>query len=245
MENKLSPAEKYFDIFIEGEVVDLCVPNDEQWVLEQWYRWFNDQETTRYLEQGVFPNSLKKQKEYFESTIHSKDRIVLLIKPKNYDYFVGVTSLSYIDLAQRQCHFSMVIGKKDNSPDSMFYAMETKCRMTEHAFENVGVERINSGQVIDLIKWQRWQILFGYQIEGIMEKHFRKGNKTYDVMISSCLLEDYTKIKEIRNGFFWPGKSKLFELLKMLPGESSIDKLQKWLSEEREYVWKTIKFDIP
>ena len=244
MENKLAQPEKVFDIFIEGEVVDLCVPSEDPWVLEQWYKWFNNQETTKYLEQGIFPNTLNNQKEYLKSAVHSKDRIILLIKPKKGDYFVGVTSLSYIDLSQRQCHFSMVIGKHDGSPDSMFYAMETKCRMTEHAFENVGIERINSGQVIDLIRWQRWQILFGYQIEGIMRKHFRRGNKVYDVMISSCLIEDYMEVKRIRNGLLWPGKSKMFELVKLLPKESMIDKMQNWLSEKRVESWKTIAFDI-
>lgn len=236
--------EKIFDVFIEGEVVDLCVPNEEPWVLEQWYCWFNNQETTKYLEHGVFPNSLKNQKKYYESIAQSKDRIVLLLKPKKKDYFVGVAALSFIDFAQRQCHFSMVIGRQDDIPDSMFYAMEAKCRMTEHAFDSLGVERINSGQVVDLIKWQRWQILFGYQIEGILRKKFRKGNKVYDVMTSSCIIEDYLKIKDIRNGSLWPGKSKLFELLKLLPKVSMIDKMQEWLCQERDEMWKTTKFDI-
>ena len=244
MEDQVTPGSKRFDVFIEGEVIDLCVPNGEDWVLDQWYRWFNNQETTKYLEQGVFPNSLENQKRYYESLLQSKDRIVLLIKPKDFDYFVGVASLSFINLSQRQCSFSMVIGKKDDSPNSMYYAMETKCRMTEHAFENVGVERITSGQVVDLIKWQRWQVLFGYQIEGIFRNHFRRGNKVYDLMMSSCLIEDYQRIKEIRNGSFWVGKSKMFELIKMLPKDSVIDKLQRWLQREREEAWETIKFDI-
>lgn len=236
--------ENTFDIFIEGEVIDLCVPSDEQWVLEQWYRWFNDQETTKYLDHGVYPNILQNQKKYFESIVQNKDRIVLLLKPKKSDYFVGVASLSFIKLAQRQCDFSMVIGRQDKNPDSIYYALEAKCRMTEHAFEKIGVERINSGQVIDLIKWQKWQVLFGYQIEGILRKKFRKGNKAYDLMMSSCLLKDYMKIKEIRNGSFWPGKSKIFELLKMLPEESMIDRMQTWLSNERNLIWETINFDI-
>ena len=103
--------EKTFDVFIEGEVVDLCVPSDEAWVLEQWYHWFNDPETTQYLEQGVYPNTIKSQKKYYESIVDSKDRIVLLIKPKKNDYFVGVVSLSFIDFYRRQCFFSMVIGR--------------------------------------------------------------------------------------------------------------------------------------
>ena len=95
-----------------------------------------------------------------------------------------------------------------------------------------GVERINSSQVIDLLKWQRWQILFGYQIEGILRKKVRKGNRVWDVMYSSCLLEDFEKIKELRDGLYWPGKTKMFGLLKKLPKESTITRLHDWLKEE-------------
>jgi hypothetical protein len=72
MENEATSVGKTFDIFIQGEVVDLCVPNDEIWVLEQWYRWFNNPETTKYLEQGVFPNSLKNQKNIMSHYFRAK-----------------------------------------------------------------------------------------------------------------------------------------------------------------------------
>ena len=164
-----------------------------------------------------------------------------MIKPKKSNYFVGVASLSSIDFIQRQCDFAMVIGKQDNSHDSMFYAMEAKCRITEHAFEAFGVERINSGQVIELIKWQRWQILFGYQIEGILRKKFRKGNKVLDVMMSSCLIEDYLRLKKVRNNSLWPGKKKMFELLKEIPSETMIDSLINWFNSEVEKNWEFLK----
>lgn len=234
--NETQPRE--FDIFIEGEVVDLCVPNNDPWVIDQWYRWFNDPTTTKFLRQGVFPNTVEKQKRFYESLLSSDERIALLIKPKKGEYFVGVASLSSIDFQQRQCDFAMVIGKRDNTPDSLFYAMEAKCRMTEHAFENIGVERINSGQVMELIRWQKWQILFGYQIEGIQRRRFRRGNKVWDVMVSSCLVKDYFRLKDMRNGAFWPGKARLFELMKRLPGESTIEKLEKWLAGERDKNWQ-------
>ena len=47
--------EKTFDVFIEGEVVDLCVPSDEAWVLEQWYHWFNDSRVTTYQDKKNIP----------------------------------------------------------------------------------------------------------------------------------------------------------------------------------------------
>jgi RimJ/RimL family protein N-acetyltransferase len=225
---------KKFDILIEGELIDLCVPSAERWVLEQWYQWFNDPTVTQYIEYGAYPNTYEKQEKFYRSLVESNDRIALLIRPKNKDYFVGVASLSGINYQQRQCDFAMVIGKQDKAGDSFLYAVEAKCRMTEHAFEKVGVERINSTQVMDLLKWQRWQVLLGYQIEGILRKKARIGYTVSDVMSSSCLLEDFYKIKELRNGLYWPGKSKMFALLKKLPKESSITRLSEWLKEEHD-----------
>ncbi len=232
MDNSMSKKNREFDVFIEGEVVDLCVPQKEEWVLRQWYQWFNDPKVTSYLYQGVFPNTLEKQEKFYDTVMNNDDRIVLLIKPKDKDYFVGVASLSFVDYVQRRCHFAMVIGKKDNAPESIFYALETKCRLTEHAFEQVGVERVQSEQVIDLIKWQRWQILFGYQIEGVLRKNFRKGGKVWDTMMASCILDDYLRLRDARGGTLWPGKAVIFELLKALPEESTIDRLRAWLEIE-------------
>ena len=176
MNNSNIPENEDFDVFIEGETIDLCVPVKKEWVIDQWYKWFNDEKVTKYLDQqGVMPNTADKQVQFLDSAMEKRDRLILLIKPKVKNYFIGVCSLSKIDYIQRKCDFAMVIGKQDKSPDSIFYAMEAKCRMTEHAFEKLGVERIKSGQHIDLIRWQRWQFLFGYQIEGILRKSIRKG----------------------------------------------------------------------
>jgi len=229
-----------YDIFIEGETIDLCAPTDDEWVLNQWYKWFNQDDTTKYLVQGVYPNTRNIQKAYYESLIRDDSRIALLIKPKNHDGFVGIASLSYINHVQRQCDFAMVIGKKLSDSDSIFYGLEAKCRMTQHAIEKLGVERINSTQAIDLVRWQNWQILFGYQIEGVLRNKFRKGRKVYDVLTSSCILEDYEKLITLRGDDLWPGKSKIFELLKKLPKKTLIDELVEWLPNNQEKYWDQI-----
>ncbi|MFA5905335.1 MAG: GNAT family protein [Desulfobacula sp.] len=237
MNNNIKQEIMELDVFIKGEVVDLCVPSKESWVIDRWYQWFNDEKTTRYLAQGIMPNTADKQIQFLDSAQDKGDRLILLIKPKNKEYFVGVASLSMIDHVQRKCDFAMVIGEQDKSSDSIFYAIETKCIMTEHAFEKIGVERIYSGQHIDLIKWQRWQFLFGYQIEGILRKSCRKGYNLSDSMVSSCLLEDYLKLKKMRNGSLWPGKKRMFELLREIPSETMIDRLHAWLKNEWEKTW--------
>ena len=233
-----------FDVFLAGETVDLCAPSGNDWVLDQWYRWFNKADITKYLAQGVYPNTRELQKAYYDSLISNTSRIVLLIRPKKHDRFVGVASLSSIDRVMRQCDYAMVIGEKMNDGDALFYGMESKCMMTEHAFESLGIERINSTQVTELVRWQRWQILFGYQVEGFLRKKFRKGRNVSDVLISSCLLDDYKKIKNLRGGKFWPGKKAIFELLKQLPKETLIDEVMAWLPEKQDAYFETITFNL-
>lgn len=244
-EMKVKPAKRVaFDIFLAGETVDLCAPSDDDWVLDQWYRWFNKADITKYLAQGVYPTTRASQKAYYDALISNTSRIALLIKPKKYDRFVGVASLSSIDPVKRQCDFAMVIGEKMSDGDSLFYGIESKCLMTEHAFENLGVERINSTQVIELVQWQRWQILLGYQIEGLLRNKFRKGKNVYDILVSSCLLEDYLKIKQLRGGKFWPGKKVMFELLKRLPRVTLVDEIMAWLPEKQQAYFESITFNL-
>ena len=163
-----------------------------------------------------------------------------MIKPKGYDGFIGVVSLSSIDLVHRQCDIAMVIGERLNTAGSLFYGLEAKALMTQHAIQTVGLERVNSSQIVGLVKWQNWQILFGYQIEGIFRKKFRKGDKVHDLLMSSCLLEDYKSLILMRGGNLWPGKSKMLQLLKDLPKRTLIDDLSAWLPEKQTQYWNKI-----
>ena len=122
--NKTSARD--LDIFIEGETIDLCAPSCDEHILDQWYRWFNRSEVTKYLSQGTHPNTIELQREYCNSIIYDKTRIVLLIRTKDQEKVVGVVSLSSIDHIQKQCDFAMVIGDRTSKNGSMFYGSESK-----------------------------------------------------------------------------------------------------------------------
>ena len=172
--------------------------------------------------------------------MNDSTRLVTLIKPKSKDKIIGVASLSSIDYIQKQCDFAMVIGDRSDDKGSLFYGLEAKARLTQHAFDKVGVERINSGQVVNLKEWQKWQILFGYQIEGLLRNKFVKGSSAYDVYMSSCLAKDFKEIVSTRDGILWPGKSKMLELMRLIPKNTLIDELSDWLPDKQEKYWKSI-----
>ena len=52
---------KMLDVFIEGELVDLAIPTEDFAAGDTWYKWFNDKNINKYLEQGLFPNTQKSQ----------------------------------------------------------------------------------------------------------------------------------------------------------------------------------------
>ena len=218
----------------------MLIHSCDEHILDQWYRWFNRSEVTKYLSQGTHPNTIELQREYCNSIIYDKTRIVLLIRTKDQEKVVGVVSLSSIDHIQKQCDFAMVIGDRTSKNGSMFYGMEAKARLTQHAFDTVGVERINSGQVDKLDRWQKWQILFGYQIEGILRNQFIKGNMSYDAYISSCLEEDYRKIIDKREGVLWPGKSNLLDMMRAIPSKTLIDEFSDWLPKKQKQYWHNV-----
>lgn len=232
----------HYDVFLTGELVDLVVPNERAIRTDRWYAWLNDQALTRNMEQGMFPKTAETQTRYLAELLASPSRLALMIKPKEEDALVGICSLAKISHVTRQADFAMVVARRTPSFKSSFYGMEAKCLMTEHAFETIGLERINSYQSTALKDWQRWQILFGYKMEGIMRKAFRKGYRTYDLMVSGCLFEDYIRLKEMRGGKLWPGHEKIMSLIRDLPKESLEEKLQKTLKATLHEHYKSVRF---
>lgn len=232
----------HYDVFLEGELVDLVVPNARAIEDDRWYAWLNDQTLTRNMEQGMYPKSPETQRAYLAELLSSTSRLALMIKPKEEDAVVGVCSFSKISHISRQADFAMVVARRSASFKSTFFGMEAKCLMTEHAFETLGLERINSYQSAALKDWQRWQILFGYKMEGIMRKAFRKGYRAYDLMVSGCILEDYVALRELRGGKLWPGQDKIMSLIRDLPKTSLEEKLQKALSTTIEEHYAEIRF---
>lgn len=204
-----------YTVFIEGDLIDLCVPSKVAIFRDGWADWFNDSSTTKYLDQGVFPNTLEDQLAFYDS-LKERARLLLMIKPKALEKVIGVISLSNINFFKRDAQVSIVIGVRRKK--QRLYALESMARITQHGFEILGLKRIYAGQAYPGLKgWNKRMELLGYKAEGINRKAFVKGEKVYDTISLACHREDYYKIKDIRNGQYWPGHEKMQELVDSLP----------------------------
>ena len=213
------------DIFIAGELVDLCIPTKEFAEKSDWYSWFNDPHINKYLEQGLFPNDPNSQLDFFER--NKKERVLLVISNKK-DY-IGVISLSDINFIKRKASVALVVNtKKDSEYDSLI-ALESMARITEHGFNKMGLDRITAGQHINLSGWQQRMELLGYRLEGILRNGFSKGREITDGVSIAANYDDYIKIIKHR-GVYWDSSVKMRDRIARLPSDKFVDKVYEFFN---------------
>lgn len=78
-----------------------------------WHEWLSQEETTRWLDLRYWPNSVEKQKEFYEFCLNSVDRMVLAIVDIATDKHIGVCNLSGINWVHRYCDIAIIMGDKD------------------------------------------------------------------------------------------------------------------------------------
>lgn len=232
----LKKYDSSLDVFIEGELVDLCIPTIDFAHDSNWYSWFNDKRLTRYLEQGIFPNSRKLQQEYLENL--SSDRLVLIIQNKR-SLPIGVISLSNINFQKRSCDIALVVSDEGEKRTKPFESLESMALLSSHAIDKLGMNYINAGQHIDLKGWQNRLELIGYKLDGIHANKFIKGNHIADCMYISLSKGDFDYICDLR-GKLWDDFSSMFDRVKSLPKNTFCDQLYDFQNRKRYAYYEEI-----
>ena len=216
------------DLFIKGELIDLLIPTREFALSSNWYSWFNDKKTTRFLEQGLFPNTREKQAEFFDNESSNGQRLFLIISDKQ--NYIGTVSLSFINYQKKTASIAMLIGEKPaGSKYSHLIALESMARLIEHGFTSLGLHRIDAGSHELLCKFQQKIELLGLRLEGITREGFNKGLETADAVKIAVLLKDYLKLIEIR-GSYWDSAEKMDERIAKLPQIKFIEHFRKFMN---------------
>ncbi|MDC1450314.1 GNAT family N-acetyltransferase [Candidatus Thioglobus sp.] len=227
---------KELDVFISGETVNLCIPTLEFAKNSQWYSWFNNKKLTRYLDkQGLFPVTAEMQAEYFNS--QNQDRLILIVSNKS--NYMGVVSLSSIDMITNTCEVATIV---DPTKDfqSPYIVLESVALITQYAFDVLGINRISGGNHMALSGWRRRMELLGYMVEGIKTNGFVKGREVSNSVTVACVYDNYQYLLSRRNGNLWDSKDKFEKRFKQLPKEDFAKKLNTFYSEEREKYYKKL-----
>ncbi len=227
------------DIFIRGEKVDLVIPTKEFAYHSDWYSWFNNAKTTRYIHHGIYPNTREKQLQFFEN--ESSKRLLLMVSDRK--NIIGTITLSKMDFDKRDAEIAVVF-REDRSPKTApLAALESFALLLEHAFSSLPLERIWAPQHIDLHKWSARLALLGFRAEGIKKAAFVKGNQRADEILIAVHQDDFMKIKEARGGTLWDGEAKMLQRIRALPAKSNVARLQEAFKQLEEYyrnIWEVL-----
>ena len=225
------------DVFIEGELVDLGIPTEDFAGGDIWYKWFNDKSLNKYLEQGLFPNTQKKQINFFNSM--GVDRLALVVQNKK-GVQLGIVSLSFINFQKRSCEFALVIDSFADIKISGLGTLEASSLIIEHGFNVLGMERISAGLHVDLFRLQQRLELIGFRLEGYHRNKFVKGSTIADSVSTAVLYNDFRNISDHRGGKLWDSAENMKKRIEKLPKDSARNRFDSQFVNELENYYNDI-----
>lgn len=184
MANKTHFSVDERDIFIRGTLLYLTVLKEEDIHNSGWYGWFNNETTTEYMQQHVFPNTKEQQLNFYRSAIaNSATKIQLGILPKRAESIIGVVSLSNIDLINRKAEFAIMIG--ESKVQGKGYGTEAAKLILKHGFERLGLHKIYLGVHGEHHAAIKSYQKSGFVVDGVLRDDiFLKGKFYHTVMMS-------------------------------------------------------------
>ena len=177
------------DVFIAGHIIDLIAVSEDLVDITDWYRWFNDEETTYYMQKHYFPNNKVLQKKYARDHIEgNQNSLQLGIWHREDACLVGMVSLEDIDYFNRSCSLSGIIGASAYRNLTVF--IEAATLIIAHGFETLNLNRICSGSIREDEQFIYTRIL-GFTKEGINRHAVYKRGRYHDAILHSILRSEY------------------------------------------------------
>lgn len=231
---KMIKTRNNYENFLDGEIINLCVPNERAITKNGWSEWFNDIKNLTATQHGIFPNNKAKQFSILNSLAIDKSKILLMVCDKSSKDAFGVISLQNIDFQQKSAEVAINISKTSKQITSPFATLEAMALITEHAFETVGLKRIYGGQAYpQLASWNKMMEIIGFKSEGIARKSFVRGQNIQDKVFFACHYSFYLKLKASR-GSLWGSLKIIKSAMAKQPKKSFAEKLDKKISKEEK-----------
>jgi len=146
-----------------------------------WFKWFNDEEVTKFENKKIVPNTYERQKVYFDYLLRSDSDIVFAIIEKSTDTHIGNIGIHKIDYIHRRAEIGIVIGEKEHWGKGV--GKSAISVVSDHCFNVLNLHRLyayimdaNAGSVKAFEK-------NGFEYEGKMKDHYYKNGQYYDAIV--------------------------------------------------------------
>jgi RimJ/RimL family protein N-acetyltransferase len=110
---------------------------------ENYYRWMNDSEVTKYTESRFYPVSKEALEEYVKEKQKNKDSIFLAIIFKENQQHIGNIKLGPINWIHRLADIGIIIGEKDYWGRGC--AAEAIRLISNYAFSTLNLHKLTAG----------------------------------------------------------------------------------------------------
>lgn len=152
----------------------------------------NDPEIGNLVGGWSFPISSYEQMKWYENTIADQKNHRFAIETKE-DGFIGITTLTNIDLKNRSAENGMIIGKKDLR--GLGYGRDTLMSIMKFAFEELQLNRLDA----DIAEHNTPSLKLytekcGWIEEGRIRQHIYRNNRYYDRVVIGILKEEYEEL---------------------------------------------------
>lgn len=200
------PLPEYMNIYIRIR------PFVKEDMTEEYAKWLEDPEVTRFNSWGLFPYTKEQQEAFIKDLEGSSTKIVWAIEKLGLDMescfdtggrllqvkaakttytHIGNCSLQRIDYINRSAEFAVVIGNKD-------YWRKGICTIVlntvlKHAFRSLGMNRVWTGTAATNWGMQKAAVNCGFRREGTYRQGIFLQGKFQDIYAYGILAEDYFK----------------------------------------------------
>ena len=182
---------------------------------ENYYYWLNDQETTKWMQRGIYPTGVEDCRSYVES-MQGKDGMLLAIVRKGEEIpkykcslndkalnkylaevgekcsiHIGNITLLSIHPTFRTAEISIIIGDKQSRGNG--YGTEAIRLLVDHCFTRMNLNRLQAGAVVDNIGSTKAFEKAGFQQEGVLRQAYYCEGEYQDVCVMSILKSDWRK----------------------------------------------------
>lgn len=177
--------------FLEGERIYLRDVNLDD-ANEDYYRWINDPDVTKYTEIRFYPQSIEDIKEYVEQKSKSRDSIFLAIVLKENNKHIGNIKIHRINWIHRHAEVSILIGEKSYWGQGI--GTEAISLITEYAFNTLNLNKLFAQCYANNVRPIKAFGKAGFEKEASIKQHyFFQGKYVDGVMLSIINQKDAVK----------------------------------------------------
>lgn len=162
-----------------------------------YFQWLNDQNITRWMRQGILPNSHESMMAFYEDQAMSKADVVFAIILKEQDRHIGNIGLHSVNYMFRSAEIGIIIGETDCWGKG--YAAEAISLLVGHCFMRLNLNRLAAGAVDKNIGSIRAFEKAGFSKEGVARQaYFCEGG--YHDCVNLSLLHNEWMVRKHSEG---------------------------------------------